>query len=102
MVAKGFESVGLPALARLVPAGFDAAAFCIVRVIGSVERLVVLGRIPWGKIKRHIISHSPERCLAISREYVGNIMYSLTTYPAAVLRICPNSLKNILAKLYLK
>jgi len=101
MVPKGFESVGLPALVRPVRPGFDAAAFCVATVIGSVGRLVVLGRILRGKIKRHVIRNLPLRSLAIWCEYVVFTMYSDIPYTSAVLRLSANIAVNILSKMNL-
>ena len=101
MVAKGFESVGLPALVRPARSGFDAAAFRIVSLIGSVGRLVVLGRILWGKIKRHVIRNLSPRSLAIWCEYVVLAMYSDIPYTFAVLRLSANIPVNILPKMTL-
>ena len=70
MVAKGFESVGLPALVRPVSLEFDASAFCIVSLIGSVGNLARLGNFLWDKIKERFTLIESGRSLAFWCELV--------------------------------
>ena len=97
MVTKRFESVGLPALVRPVRLGFYPATLGVVSVIYSMEGLVVLGGIPWGKIKRRFSLFHSDCCLAVLCEYIRFITYSDLIHSTAVLRFLEIYSVNILA-----